>query len=197
MTVVYDGRTALVVVDVQNDFADPAGSLAVPGAAEVITAVNDEIGAATEAGSTVVYTQDWHPPRTPHFVTDGGPWPVHCVRGTWGAELHPGLTVVPGDPVLKGTAGEDGYSGFTMRDTTSGRDVATGLDDVLRAHGVRRVVVVGLALDYCVKATALDAVALGYACAVPLVATAPVEVHAGDGAAAMAELVVAGVDVAV
>ena len=87
----YDGRTALLVVDVQNDFADPNGSLTVPGAGEVITAVNSEIEAAAEAGAAIVYTQDWHPPRTPHFVTDGGPWPVHCVRGTWGADLHPAL----------------------------------------------------------------------------------------------------------
>ena len=87
----YDERTALVVVDVQNDFADPAGSLTVPGAEEVITAVNEEIEAAAAAGAAIVYTQDWHPPRTPHFVTDGGPWPVHCVRDTWGAELHPAL----------------------------------------------------------------------------------------------------------
>jgi nicotinamidase/pyrazinamidase len=197
VTVAYDDRTALVVVDVQNDFADPRGSLSVPGADDVIRAVNDEIAAATAAGATVVSPPDWHPPRTPHFVTDGGPWPVHCVGGTWGAELHPDLVVVPGDAVLKGTAGEDGYSGFTMRDTTSGFDVPTGLDDVLRDHEVRRVVVVGLALDYCVKATAIDAVAHGYECAVPRAATAPVEVHTGDGTAAMAELVVAGVDVTV
>src|SRR5215213_1739963 len=195
MAVHYDTRTALVVVDVQNDFADPAGSLSVPGAVDVIDAVNEHIAAATAAGAVVVYTLDWHPPRTPHFVTDGGPWPVHCVRGTWGAALHPALDVVAGDPVLKGTAGEDGYSGFTMRDTTSGFEVPTGLDEVLRQHGVQRVVVVGLALDYCVKATALDAIRLGYECIVPPTATAPVEVHAGDGAAAVAELVGAGVDV--
>jgi nicotinamidase/pyrazinamidase len=195
MGVTYDDRTALIVVDVQNDFADPAGSLTVPGAARVIAAVNDEVAAATSAGATVVYTQDWHPPRTPHFVTDGGPWPVHCVRDTWGAELHPDLAVA-GEGVRKGTGGEDGYSGFTMRDPTTGVEASTGLDEVLRAHHVGRVVVVGLALDYCVKATALDAVALGYDCIVPRRATAPVELHAGDGAAAMAELVVAGVDVA-
>ena len=101
MAVEYDAETALVVVDVQNDFADPDGSLSVPGADEVIDAVNDEIAAASAAGATVVYTQDWHPPRTPHFVTDGGPWPVHCVAGTWGAELHPRLTV-NGPAVRKG-----------------------------------------------------------------------------------------------
>src|SRR5215218_5466876 len=143
VAVAFDTRTALVVVDVQND---SAGSLSVPGATAVIVSVNEHIAAATAGGAVVVYTQDWHPPRTSHFVTDGGPWPVHCVRETWGAALHPALDVVAGDPVLKGTAGEDGYSGFTMRDTTSGFDLPTGLDDVLRQHGVSRVVIVGLAL---------------------------------------------------
>jgi nicotinamidase/pyrazinamidase len=194
MTVAYDDRTALVVVDVQNDFADPAGSLSVPGAVDVVAAVHDEVAAATAAGATVVYTQDWHPPRTPHFVTDGGPWPVHCVRDTWGAAFHPAL-VVAGQSVRKGSNGEDGYSGFTMRDPTSGTDTSTGLDELLRAHGVERIAVVGLALDYCVRATALDAIALGYECTVPRRATAPVEVHDGDGDAAAAELAAAGVDI--
>jgi nicotinamidase/pyrazinamidase len=139
-----------------------------------------------------VYTQDWHPPRTPHFVTDGGPWPVHCVRDTWGAELHPELTVV-GESVRKGTGGEDGYSGFTMRHPTTGDPAPTGLDDVLRRLRVERIVIAGLALDYCVKATALDAVALGYECVVPRRTTAPVEVNPGDGAAAEAEMTAAGV----
>ena len=194
MTVAYDDRAALVVVDVQNDFADPAGSLSVPGAVDVVAAVNDEVAAATSAGATVVYTQDWHPPRTPHFVTDGGPWPVHCVRDTWGAAFHPAL-VVAGKSVRKGSNGEDGYSGFTMRDPTSGTDTSTGLDELLRSHGVERITVVGLALDYCVRATALDAIALGYQCTVPRRATAPVEVHDGDGDAAAAEMAAAGVDV--
>jgi nicotinamidase/pyrazinamidase len=191
---VYDDRTALVVVDVQNDFADPAGSLSVPGAEDVVAAVNEEIDAATAAGAHVVYTQDWHPPRTPHFVTDGGPWPVHCVRDTWGAQFHPDLRVV-GESVRKGTGGEDGYSGFTMRDPVSGEDAPTGLDALLREHGVERVVVAGLALDYCVLATGLDAVELGYECVVPRRATAPVEVNPGDGAAAEAKLAAAGVTI--
>ncbi len=191
MAVEYDAETALVVVDVQNDFADPGGSLSVAGADEVITAINAEIAAAKEAGAPVVYTQDWHPPRTPHFVTDGGPWPVHCVAGTWGAELHPRL-VVDGPAVRKATGQEDGYSGFTMRDVASGEELPTGLDAVLRELGVKRVVIAGLALDYCVKATALDAVRLGYETTVVRNATAPVEVSPGDGAAAEAEIVAAG-----
>jgi nicotinamidase/pyrazinamidase len=195
MAVEYDTETALVVVDVQNDFADPEGSLSVPGADKVVEATNAEIARASAAGATVVYTQDWHPPRTPHFVTDGGPWPVHCVAGSWGAELHPRLTV-NGPAVRKGTGGEDGYSGFTMRDVTSGDDRSTGLDELLRERGITRVVVVGLALDYCVKATALDAVRLGYETVVPTAATAPVEVNPGDGANAEAELAAAGVQLA-
>jgi nicotinamidase/pyrazinamidase len=195
MGAAYDERTALVVVDVQNDFADPAGSVSVPGADRVIEVVNVEIAAAKAAGAAVVYTQDWHPPRTPHFHTDGGPWPVHCVGETWGAELHPSLTVV-GDSVRKGTGGEDGYSGFTMRHPTSGEQGTTGLHELLQGRDVAHVVVVGLALDYCVKETALDAIALGYRCTVPRTATAPVEVNPGDGAAAETALVAAGVVIA-
>lgn len=196
----YDDHTALVVVDVQNDFADPAGSLSVPGGDAVIGNVNDEITAATEAGSTVVYTQDWHPPRTPHFAIDGGPWPVHCVRDTWGAELHPDLVVI-GPPhrvttVHKGTGGEDGYSAFTLRDPTDASAAGTtGLAETLRDEGVERVVVVGLALDYCVKATALDAVDAGFDATVVRAATAAVDVESGDGDRAVAELVAGGVSV--
>jgi nicotinamidase/pyrazinamidase len=190
----YDRRTALVIVDVQNDFADRDGSLSVPGADAVIDAVNDEIEAATAAGAAVVYTQDWHPPQTPHFATDGGVWPVHCVRDTWGAELHPRL-VVAGPSVRKGRGGEDGYSGFTMRDPVSGEEASTGLDELLRERGVEKLVVTGLALDYCVKATALDAVALGYPTIVPLAATAPVELEPGDGERAVDELTGAGASV--
>jgi nicotinamidase/pyrazinamidase len=192
MPVAYDDRTVLLVVDVQNDFADPTGSLAVPGGGDVVTAVNDEVATATAAGAPVVYTRDWHPPRTPHFAVDGGPWPVHCVRGTWGAAFHPDLVVV-GEALHKGTGGEDGYSAFTMRDHATGADAPTGLDALLRSRGVTQVAVVGLALDYCVKHTALDAVALGYGCTVRRRATAPVEVEPGDGAAAEAELIAAGV----
>jgi nicotinamidase/pyrazinamidase len=194
MAATYDSTTALVVVDVQNDFADPHGSLSVAGADVVIEACNHEIDVATSCGAFVVYTQDWHPPDTPHFEKDGGVWPVHCVRDTWGAELHPGLTVA-GLPIRKGTGGEDGYSGFTMRDPVDGRTASTGLQETLSEHRVARIVVVGLALDYCVKATALDGVELGYDTTVVRAATAPVEVNAGDGAAAERELTGAGVHI--
>jgi nicotinamidase/pyrazinamidase len=193
--VAYDEATALVVVDVQNDFAHPDGSLSVDGAEAVLPAVNAEIAAARAAGAPVVYTQDWHPPSTPHFVTDGGPWPVHCVAGTWGAEFHRAL-VVDGPSVHKGTGGEDGYSGFSMRDTATDDERSTGLNELLRGHEVSRLVIVGLALDYCVKETALDAVRLGYDdVVVPRATTAAVDVEPGDGARAEAAMVAAGVTV--
>ncbi len=190
----YDATTALVVVDVQNDFADPAGGLAVADAAAILPEVNDRVATCRAAGGLVVYTQDWHPARTPHFVTDGGPWPVHCVAGTWGAELHPDL-VVDGPVVRKGVDGGDGYSGFSVRDPVSGDVTRTELGALLDEHGVRRVVVVGLAGDVCVAATAADAAALGYATTVPLAATRMVELAPGDGDRAVAHLRAAGVEV--
>jgi nicotinamidase/pyrazinamidase len=190
----YDTRTALVVVDVQNDFADPAGGLYVREGEQVVHAANTEIDAATAAGASVFYTQDWHPAITPHFSKDGGVWPVHCVAGTWGAELHPGLRV-EGPVVRKGVGGEDGYSGFTMRDPESGETRGTGLEELVRAAGAERLVVVGLAGDVCVKATALDGVALRWPVIVPWTATRSVELQPGDDAAARDELTEHGVTV--
>ena len=190
----YDPTTALVVVDVQNDFADPAGSLSVPGGEAVVVAANAEIAAARAAGAFIVYTQDWHPAFTPHFAKDGGIWPVHCLAGSWGAALHPELDV-DGPVVRKGSAGEDGYSGFTMRDPVTGATVPTELDALLRGRGIRRVIVVGLATDYCVKATGLDARALGYETTVLRAAIAAVELQPGDGERALDELRAAGATV--
>ncbi len=191
----YDRDTALVIVDVQNDFADPDGGLSVPGGVSVVPVINDEIGFATAAGALVTATQDWHPETTPHFERDGGIWPVHCVAGTWGAELHPDLAL-PGDAIRihKGANGEDGYSGFTMRDPLTGETLGTELEGLLRDRGITRVVVVGLATDYCVKATALDAAALGFETAVLTDAVAAVGLEPGDGARALDELRDAGID---
>jgi nicotinamidase/pyrazinamidase len=191
----YDPRSALLVVDVQNDFADPAGSLAVSGGAAIIPAVDREIARARAAGSMIVATQDWHPEHTPHFARDGGVWPVHCVGDTWGAQLHPALSLPADTPLLrKGTNGEDGYSGFTMRDPLSGDTVPTELEALLRAHNVESVAVVGLATDYCVKATALDAVRLGFRTAVVTDAIAAVDLQPGDGTRALEEMQAAGVE---
>lgn len=190
----YDARTALLVVDVQNDFADPAGSLYVPDGEAVVPVINAQIAKAQAAGGGVFYTRDWHPPHTPHFKPDGGPWPVHCVQGTWGAAFHPALEV-NGPVVSKGSEGEDGYSGFSVRDPRSGAGQATGLDALLRARGITTVVVTGLATDYCVRATALDALALGYRVVVLTTAVRAVDLGPGDGARALAQLTAAGAQV--
>lgn len=190
----FNPRTALVVVDCQNDFADPEGSLYVEGAADVLAHTNRQIVRAVAAEAPVIYTQDWHPESTPHFQKEGGVWPVHCVAGTWGAEFHPRL-LVTGPSVKKGSNGEDGYSGFTMRDPETGEETPTELDSLLTDLGVEATVVVGLALDYCVKATALDSVRLGYATTVLRDGTAAVNLEPGDGGAAVSELKQAEVSV--
>jgi nicotinamidase/pyrazinamidase len=187
----YDARTALVVVDLQNDFADPAGSLYVRGGEAVVPRVNDEVQRATAAGAMVAYSQDWHPESTSHFARDGGVWPVHCVAGSWGAELHPELLVL-GPVVRKGSNGEDGYSAFTMRDPVTGLETPTELEALLRERSVERLVVVGLATDYCVKATVLDARRLGLHTDVLRNAIAAVELQSGDADRAMAEMSEAG-----
>ena len=191
----YNASTALVVVDVQNDFADPAGSLYVRGGEHVVSRINDEIQLALTDGAFVVYTQDWHPPSTPHFAKDGGVWPVHCVAETWGAELHPGL-VVAGPSVRKGSNGEDGYSGFTMRDPVSGDDRPTELEALLRDRGVMRVVIGGLATDYCVLGTVLDSRRLGFETLVLTEAVAAVELIPGEGEGALAQMAEAGAQLA-
>lgn len=188
----WDERTALVVVDVQNDFADPEGGLSVSGGDAILPAVNGAIAAAEAAGACVVYTQDWHPPETPHFARDGGIWPVHCVRDTWGAEFHPDLRVA-GEVVRKGTGGEDGYSGFTVRDPAGGDPSDTVLESLLRDRGVGTVAVAGLATDYCVRDTALDAADRGFATFVLIDAVRAVDLHPGDGARALEAMRRAGV----
>ncbi|MEE9183240.1 MAG: isochorismatase family protein [Acidimicrobiia bacterium] len=189
--ITYDGETALIVVDVQNDFADPAGGLSVADGDAVVPVINKEIARAQEAGARVVYTADWHPESTPHFAKDGGIWPVHCVAGTWGAEFHPDL-VVDGPVVRKGTNGEDGYSGFTMKDPESDETMPTELAQLLRDWEVTRVVVTGLATDYCVKATALDGITEGFTVELITDAVRSVDLVEGDGAAALEEVEAAG-----
>jgi nicotinamidase/pyrazinamidase len=188
----YGPGSALVVVDVQNDFADPNGSLSVRGGDAIVPRVNAEIDAVTAAGGFVVYTQDWHPESTAHFAKDGGIWPVHCVADTWGAELHPDLRV-EGPRVRKGSNGEDGYSGFTMRDPTTGTTMATELEALLRDRNIDTIVTCGLATDYCVKATALDGARLGFKTTVLLDAIRAVDLKPGDGDRAIDDMRAAGV----
>ena len=190
-SVEYDPKTALLVVDVQNDFADPSGNLYVRGGERIPAVVNDEIDQALRAGALVVYTQDWHPHTTPHFEKDGGVWPVHCVAGSWGAEFHPELHV-KGEVVRKGSGGEDGYSGFSVRDPRSDAVSDTQLESLLRSHGIERIVIAGLATDYCVKETALDAIDRGIQTVVLTDAIGAVDLEAGDGQKALEEIEKAG-----
>ncbi len=173
---------ALIVVDVQNDFC-PGGALEVAEGDAVVEPINR----LAEAAPFVVATRDWHPADHWSFEERGGPWPVHCVRGTPGAELHPGVDRSQIDAIVDTGRDPDrpGYSGFED----------TGLEQLLREHGVDTVHVAGLALDYCVKATALDAKRAGFDVVVHRDATRAVEVTPGDGERAVEELREAGVDV--
>ena len=187
----YDSNTALIVVDVQNDFADPKGSLYVKGAEDVVRMASSEARIAAEKGAFVVYSQDWHPGDTPHFEKDGGIWPVHCVGDSWGSELHPDL-LVNGPTVRKGVHGEDGYSAFSMKDPETGETTSTELEAMLRERGITKTVVVGLATDYCVSATAIDAAHLNFETEVLLDAIASVNLADEDGEKAKAAMEAAG-----
>jgi nicotinamidase/pyrazinamidase len=170
---------ALVVVDVQNDFC-PGGALAVPHGDEVV----DVINRIAPLFSVVFATQDYHPPGHSSFAPQGGPWPVHCVQGTPGADFHPKLDTSEFDEVIrKGTdLATDGYSGFA----------GTDLADRLWARGASRVFIAGLATDYCVRATALEAIGNGFETVVVTDAVRAVEVNPGDGAKALDEMAAAG-----
>ncbi len=173
---------ALIIVDMQNDFC-AGGALEVADGNAVIGPINELAGRSPY----VVATRDWHPPDHNSFVDQGGPWPVHCVRDTPGAQLHPGIEADRIDAIVDAgrEPDQEGYSGFEDTD----------LERLLREHDIDTVHVGGLALDYCVKATALDAARAGFHVIVHRDATRPVEVNAGDGDRAVAELCEAGVDV--
>lgn len=184
--------SVLLVVDTQNDFC-PGGALPVTEGDRVVPALNAYIALFHAAGYPLIASRDWHPARTTHFNTAGGPWPPHCVQGTRGAAFHPDLAL-PADTLIvsKGMgATEDAYSAFQARDER-GRSLAT----ILHALGVRQVYLGGLTLDYCVKETALDAIRDGLAVTVLLDATRAVNVHVHDAEQAIEELVSAGVQLA-
>ncbi len=185
-------KPALIIVDVQNDFC-PGGALAVPNGDRVVPVVNDYSRRFASAGLPIFASRDWHPSETTHFATRGGPWPVHCVGGERGAEFHPDLHL-PGTTrvVSKGQgATEDAYSAFQARDESG-----TLLPDLLRQAGVEKVYVAGLATDYCVKATVLDALRSGFQATLLVDASRGVNVAPGDSEEAIAEMVGAGADVA-
>jgi nicotinamidase-related amidase len=178
MTFTPAEHDALIVVDVQNDFC-PGGSLGIAEGDQVIPIINAVAGRF----ATVVTSQDSHPSNHSSFVQQGGPWPVHCVEGTEGWQFHPDLDVRSDFEVFKGRDVDvDGYTAWTP-----------DLHAFLRQRGVDRVVIAGLALDYCVKATSLDARAAGMEVVVLTDATRPVDAQPGDGKRALDELRQAGV----
>jgi nicotinamidase/pyrazinamidase len=181
---------ALIIVDVQNDFC-PGGSLAVPEGHVVVPILNEYMERATDAGMPIFASRDWHPEQTRHFAAQGGPWPPHCVQGSPGAEFHPELRLPPGTVIVsKGMSEEDqGYSALEA-ELPDGQSLA----DALHARGVRHVYVGGLATDYCVRATVLDALKGGFETSVLIDASRPVDVQAGDGERALNEMLSAGAE---
>lgn len=176
-------RDAVLVVDVQNDFC-LGGALAVPRGDEVVPVLNTWMERGLRSGAAVYATRDWHPSNHSSFQPFGGPWPVHCVQNTHGAAFHP-LLRLPDTVIVvsKGVQPQDqGYSMFED----------TGLAAMLRASGVRRLWVGGLALDYCVRATVLDGIREGFEVHLILHATRPVDVHVGDGERALEQMHEAG-----
>ena len=196
MYMASSSKKALIVVDVQNDFVDPSGGLSVEDAPSVVPRINVMISVARDEDRLIIYTQDWHPEVTPHFAKDGGIWPVHCLADSWGAQLYPDLEVVEdAEFVKKGTRGEDGYSGFSMRDPQTEIESDTEMESILRQHGVEEVDVVGIATDYCVKETALDASKRGFRTTVYRSCMKGVDLQSGDAEAAIAEMADADVEV--
>jgi nicotinamidase/pyrazinamidase len=169
---------ALVIVDFQRDFTPPDGALAVPRGDEIASRLNEL--AADDRYELVIATRDWHPPDHGSFRQQGGPWPVHCVQDTPGAELHPVLTLSLVDVVIdKGQLRDTpGYSAFE----------APEFAQLLHEHEVNALMVVGLATDYCVLNTARDALEAGLAVTVDRSATRAVDATPGDGERALAEL---------
>jgi len=178
---------ALIVVDVQNDFL-PGGALAVPRGDEVIEPVNRCLRCFARCDLPIFATRDWHPTTHCSFREQGGPWPAHCIAGTRGAAFPASLQLpASAQAISKATERErDAYSGF------DGTDLALRLHDA----GCRRVFIVGLATDYCVRATVLDARAAGLDVVVLEDAVRPVELQAGEGARALAEMRAAGARIA-
>jgi nicotinamidase/pyrazinamidase len=172
---------ALLIIDFQNDFV-PGGALAVAGGDEIAGRVGELIGSGDF--DLVVATRDWHPPDHNSFEEQGGPWPPHCVQGTEGAGLHGSLDRAAIDVVVDaGYRPElEGYSGFEE----------TELEEVLRGRGIDRVTVVGLATDYCVRQTALDALRLGFGVVVDRAGIRGIDVEPGDSERALEEIEAAG-----
>jgi nicotinamidase/pyrazinamidase len=179
---------AVLLVDPQNDFC-PGGSLAVPDGDQVMPVLNAWIDAAERANVPIFISRDWHPPRTTHFAEFGGVWPPHCIAGTRGAEFHPALKVPPEAIIISKGMGEteDAYSAFQARDAN-----ATSLDELLHQSNVKHLYVMGLATDYCVKASALGGIEHGFRVTLVTDGMRAVNLNPQDGEQAIKELRAAG-----
>jgi nicotinamidase/pyrazinamidase len=185
----FGAGDGLLLVDPQNDFC-PGGSLPVPEGDRVMPVLNAWAAAAAAAGAPIFVSRDWHPPRTTHFQAFGGVWPPHCVQGTPGAAFHPDLHLPPGAVIVSKGMGEteDAYSAFQARD-----EHERPLARLLRERGVQHLYVMGLATDYCVKASALGGLEAGVRVTVVSDGMRAVNLQPTDGEQAIAELQAAGV----
>lgn len=178
-------KKALLLVDLQNDFFPPDGSLAVPHGDQIISVVNEYIKKFQQKGLPIFASRDWHPPKTGHFKDFGGVWPSHCIQNTKGAEFHPDVCL-PEDTIIlsKGMDPKvDAYSGFQAYGP-GGKDFKSLLD----ALGIRHLHVAGLATDYCVKSTVLDACKKGFEVTILLDGIRGVDVEINDSARALDEM---------
>lgn len=181
-------KMALIIIDVQNDFC-PGGTLPVPNGDLVVAPLNQAAERFTHHGLTVFASRDWHPMDTEHFQEHGGPWPVHCVQGTDGAAFHPDLRLPENVIILSKGIDRyaDGYSAFEGI-SWAGLPFA----ELLRNKGVRHLCVGGLATDYCVRATVLDAIKRGLEVTVLVDGVAGVDIIPGDSQRALEEMQQAG-----
>jgi nicotinamidase/pyrazinamidase len=186
------GTAALLIVDVQNDFCE-GGALAVPDGDAVVPVINEVAARFDLDGRPIFASRDWHPPGARHFEPNGGPWPVHCVEHTPGAAFHPDLGLPARTLIVtKGDAPDaDGYDAFEGH-----LDTGESFADALRTLGVDHLIVTGLATDYCVKQSALGALAAGFIVTVLVDAVRAVNVDAGDGERALGAMEAAGVGLA-
>jgi nicotinamidase/pyrazinamidase len=181
---------ALIIVDVQNDFC-PGGALGVADGDQVVSPINRLSAEFERAGLPVIVTRDWHPQHTSHFNTHGGQWPPHCIQGTRGAEFHPALAIRQNAVIVSKGAKEnvDSYSAFDGADAEG-----VPLPALLRHRGIKRLLIAGLATDYCVRQTALDALRDGFKVVVLADAVRGVDVHPGDSQRALDEMRRAGAE---
>ncbi len=178
-----DKQSVLLLVHLQNDFC-PGGALAVPEGDQVIPVANACIRFFASKGFPIVATRDWHPENHCSFQAQGGPWPPHCVQGSRGSQFHPDLKIPPGTLIVSGAtdARKEAYSGFD----------GTSLEDRLEDLGAKTLFVVGLATDYCVKQTVLDAIRRGFCVVVLEDGVRGIDVHPGDSRHALQEIQAAG-----